>query len=68
MKLQKLIFKYIYLRNNISQTVILLFNDITVWSSDAGNYSPSDIMMRIRTTNSDFIKQLNHRFGYINRF
>ena len=27
-----------YLRNNISQTVILLLNNITVWSSDAGNY------------------------------
>jgi hypothetical protein len=26
------------LRNNISQTVILLLNNITVWSSDAGNY------------------------------
>jgi hypothetical protein len=28
----------IKLRNNISQTVILLLNNITVWSSDAGNY------------------------------
>jgi hypothetical protein len=46
-----------YLRNNISQTVMLLLNNITVWSSDAGKYitrargrSPSDITMRIRTT------------------
>jgi hypothetical protein len=43
----------VYLRNIIFQTVILLLNNT------------SDIMIRIRTTNSHFIKQYNHRFGYI---
>jgi hypothetical protein len=34
----KYVLYYIYLRNNISQTVILLLNNVTVWSSDARNY------------------------------
>jgi hypothetical protein len=55
----KFYINYINLRNNISQTVILLLNNITVWTQGiiSRGRSRSDILIRIRTTNSDVIKQ-----------
>jgi hypothetical protein len=52
----KLVNNFYYLRNNISQTVILSLNKITV-SSFGFEELYYGVMMRIRTTNSDLIKR-----------